>query len=230
MAPRYFDPGAAGYQLTYLHVARAGASRLMLTVTGPDPGVAAVVATNIAAIAAEEARSTILVDTDARTSPVAAVLRARAEPGLIDVLDRRVEWAEATAQAPAGRDRTIDIMPSGIASDNRQAADIRDLFQREVTRLARHYEAIVIAASLEHAVGGLPGVLPIPDAIVCARVGYTRIADVQAALDGLRASGGAAVGVVLWNAPLPELPTPERIARAQRPLNTPVMQALSPSQ
>lgn len=229
LAPRYFDPGAAGYQLTYLHVARAGASRLMLTITGHDPSVAAVVAANVAAIAAEEARSTIVIDTDARTAPVSAVLRTRAEPGLVDVLDRRVDWAEATTQAPAGRDRTVDVMPSGIADGNRGAAEVRDLFRREATRLARHYEAIVIAASLEHAIGGLPAALPIPDAIVCARVGYTRIADVQAALEGLRVTGGTSVGVVLWDAPLPELPTPSRIARAQRPLNTPVMQTLSPS-
>jgi Mrp family chromosome partitioning ATPase len=229
LAPRYFDPGAAGYQLTYLHVARAGASRLMLTIAGPDPGVAAVVATNVAAIAAEEARSTIIVDTDARNAPVAAVLRARAEPGLIDVLERRTGWAEATAQAMAGRDRTIDVMPSGVADVNRGAAEMRELFQREAPRLARHYEAIVIAALLDHAVGGLSAALPIPDAIICARVGFTRIAEVQAALEGVRTTGGTAVGVVLWDAPLPELPTPERIARAQRPLNTPVMQTLSPS-
>jgi tyrosine-protein kinase Etk/Wzc len=229
LAPRYFDPGAAGYQLTYLHVARAGASRLMLTVTGPDPSIAAVVATNVAVIAAEEARSTIIIDTDARTSPVAAVLRARAEPGLVDLLDGKTDWAKATSQAIAGRDRTIDVMPSGIAEANRAAADIRALFQQEAPRLARHYEAIVIAAALEHAVGGLPGALPIPDAVVCARVGYTRIADVQTALDGLRTAGGRSIGVVLWDAPLPELPSPSRIARAQRPLNTPVMQSLSPS-
>jgi len=229
LAPRYFDPGAAGYQLTYLHVARAGASRLMLTVTGPDPSIAAVVATNVAVIAAEEARSTIIIDTDARTSPVAAVLRARAEPGLVEVLDGKTAWTEATSQAIAGRDRTIDVMPSGIADTNPAAADVRALFQREAPRLARHYEAIVIAASLEHAMGGLPSALPIPDVVICARVGYTRIADVQAALDGLRSSGGRFVGVVLWDAPLPELPTPGRIARAQRPLNTPVMQSLTPS-
>ena len=86
MRRRYFDPGADGYQLTYLHVARAGASRLMLTLTGEDPGIAAVVATNVAAIAADEARSTIIIDTDARTSSVAAALRTHAEPGLIDIL------------------------------------------------------------------------------------------------------------------------------------------------
>ncbi|MGH7619119.1 MAG: hypothetical protein ACREPM_18005 [Gemmatimonadaceae bacterium] len=229
LAPRYFDPGAAGYQLTYLHVARAGASRLMLTITSPVPSIAAVVATNVAAIAAEEARSTIIIDTDARTAPVSAVLRTHAEPGLIDVLDGRVGWPEATSQAMAGRDRTVDVMPSGVAPTNRGADDVRELFRREAPRLARHYEAIVISAALDHAVGGLPAALPIPDAIVCARVGYTRIAEVQSALDGLRASGGTSVGVVLWDAPLPELPTPAHIARARRPLDTPVMQTLSPS-
>lgn len=229
LAPRYFDPGAAGYQLTYLHVARAGASRIMLTITGPDPSVAAVVATNVAAIAAEEARSTIIIDTDARTAPVAAVLRTRAEPGLIDVLDGKPSWEEVISQAMAGRDRTVDVMPSGIAPANRHAAEVFDLFQYEAPRLARQYEAIIVAAALEHAIGGLPAALPIPDAIVCARVGHTRIADVQAALDGLRAAGGTTVGIVLWDAPLPALPTPARIARSEGLLNTPLMQSFLPS-
>lgn len=228
LAPRYFDPGAAGYQLTYLHVARAGASRIMLTITGPDPSIAAVVATNIAAIAAEEARSTIIIDTDARTAPVAAVLRARAEPGLIDVLDGKTGWAEATSQTMAGRDRMVEVMPSGVASANRDAAAVCKLFQREVTRLARHYEAIIIAAALEHAIGGLPAALPISDAVVCARIGHTRIVDVQAALEGVRDAGGATVGIVLWDAALPALPTTARVAPAERPLNTPVMESFSP--
>jgi len=228
-APPYFDPGADGYQLTYLHVARAGASRLMLTISGDEPGVSAVVGANVAAIAAEEARSTIIVDTDARTAPVSAVLRSRAEPGVVDILDQRAQWSEATSQATVGRDRSIDVIPSGFSRDIPAAARVTDLFRREAARLARHYEAIVIVAPLEHVAGGLPGALPIPDTILCARVGYTRIADVQAALDGVRAAGGTAVGMVLWDAPLPVLPTPDRIARAKRPLNTPVMQALTPS-
>jgi tyrosine-protein kinase Etk/Wzc len=228
LAPRYFDPGAAGYQLTYLHVARAGASRIMLTITGPDPSIAAVVATNIAAIAAEEARSTIIIDTDSRTAPVAAVLRARAEPGLVDVLDGKTGWAEATSQAMAGRDRMVEVMPSGVAPANGDAAAVCRLFEREVTRLARRYEAIIIAAALEHAIGGLPAALPISDAVVCARIGHTRIADVQAALEGVRDAGGATVGIVLWDAALPALPTTARVAPAERPLNTPVMESLSP--
>ena len=228
-APPYFDPGADGYQLTYLHVARAGASRLTLTLTGEDLGIAAVVAVNVAAIAADEARSTIVIDTDSRASSVAAALRIHAEPGVSDILDRHLEWPEVTTQAVVGRDRTIDVVPSGVSSVEHKPSEVTELFRRDAARLARHYEAIVIVAPLEHTKAGLPGVLPIPDTILCARVGHTRIAHVQSALDGIRAAGGTAVGVVLWDAPPPGLATPERIARAQRPLDTPVMQALTPS-
>src|SRR6185295_8053967 len=76
-APAYFDPGADGHQLTYLHVARAGASRLMLTIVAEEPALGAVVALNFAAITADEARSTVIVDTDVRNAPVAAALRVR---------------------------------------------------------------------------------------------------------------------------------------------------------
>ncbi|HEY9226220.1 MAG TPA: hypothetical protein VIP11_06215, partial [Gemmatimonadaceae bacterium] len=89
--------------------------------------------------------------------------------------------------------------------------------------------AIVIVTTVDQATAGLPGVLPIPDTVLCARVGHTRIADLQKAIDGVRAAGGNPVGTVLWNAPPPALPTPERIARARRPLNTPEMQMLTPS-
>ena len=229
IAPPYFDPGADGYQLTYLHVARAGASRLMLTVTGEDTGIAAVVATNVAAIAADEARSTIVVDTDSVTSPVAAALRIHAEPGFADIIERRLEWAEVTGPAMIGRDRTLDVIPSGLSSAARNPKQITELFRQEAARLARHYEAIVIVATLEQAKAGLPGVLPIPDTILCARVGQTRIEDVRKSLDGIRQAGGNPVGIVLWDAPIPAHPTPERLARARRPVKTPEMQALTPS-
>jgi len=226
-APRYFDPGADGYQLTYLHVARTGASRLMLTIAGADTGVAAVVGVNVAAIAADEARSTIIVDTDSRTSPVAAALRIHAEPGLVDVIERRIDWAEATSQATVGRDRVIDVLPSGITAANQNAGVVTELFQREGARIARHYEAIVVVTSIEQAAAGLPGALPIPDTIVCARVGHTRLADLQRALDTIRSAGGNPLGIVLWDAPPPALPTPERLATAPRSLRTAEMKAIT---
>jgi Mrp family chromosome partitioning ATPase len=226
-APPYFDPGADGYQLTYLHVARAGASRLVLTIAAKDTGIAAVVAANVSAIAADEARSAIVIDADSRSAPVAAALRIRAEPGLAEVIEHRIDWAEVTTQAVVGRDRTNDVIPSGLSTTAIDGEQLTNLMRNEGTRLARHYEAIVIVSTIEQAVAGLPGVLPIPDTIVCARVGHTRLADLQRALDGIRAAGGNPLGIVLWDAVPPALPTPERIASAPRPLRTAEMKAIT---
>jgi hypothetical protein len=226
-APPFFDPGADGYQLTYLHVARAGASRLMLTIAGDDTAIASIIATNVAAIAADEARSTVIVDTDAHDSPVSSALAVPTSPGLTDILDGRGDWASATSQVTVGRDRTIDVIPSGSPSSARDPADITALFQRDASRLARHYEAIIIVATNEQVMNGLPSALPIPDTILCARVGYTRLAYLQAALDGVRAAGGNPLGVVLWDAPPPVLPTTERVSRTPRPTATPQPTALS---
>lgn len=228
-APPYFDPAADAYQLTYLHVARAGASRLMLTIAGADTGIAAVVGANVAAIAADEARSTIIIDTESRTAPVAAALRIHAEPGVADIIERHIDWPEVTAQAMVGRDRTIDVLPSGITSIRLEPAQVTALFRQEASRLSRHYEAIVIVASIEQAMAGLPGVLAIPDTILCARVGHTRIGSLQAAIDGVRSAGGNPLGIVLWDAVSPALPTPEHIADAPRPVRTEEMRALTTS-
>ena len=226
-APRYFDPGADGYQLTYLHVARTGASRLMLTIASEDTGVAAVLGMNVAAIAADEARSTIIVDTDSQMSPVAAALRTHAEPGVADVLQHRVDWSEATSQAPAGRDRYVDIVPSGITNDKLDTAQVTELLRQEAPRLLRHYEAVIIVTSLETAAGGLPGALPIPDTVICARVGHTRIAHINLAIDKIRQSGGKPLGIVLWDSIPPSLPSPERIAQSPRPVRTAEMRAMT---
>jgi Mrp family chromosome partitioning ATPase len=226
-APPYFDPAADGYQLAYLHVARTGASRVMLTVAGEDTAIASVIAVNVSAIAADEARSTIIIDTDSLTSPVAAALRLHAEPGLADVVAGRAEWTEVTSSASIGRDRIINVLPSGITSSPIPTPSLCQLFSREGQRMARHYEATIIVASVGTATSGVPGSLPIHDTVLCARIGQTRIADVQAALDGIRQSGGSPVGVVLWDAVAPALPTTDRIAAAPRPLRTAEMKALT---
>ncbi|HVX40493.1 MAG TPA: hypothetical protein VHB25_13055 [Gemmatimonadaceae bacterium] len=225
-APPYFDPGADGYQLSYLHVARTGASRLVLTITGDDTRLAAVVAMNIAAIAADEARSTILIDTDSHTAPVAAALRIHAEPGFADVLARAAEWPEVAVEARIGRDRTIDVVPSGI-SPSLRLSETTELLRSDGARLARHYDAIVVVATTAQTAAGVPGALPIADTIVCARVGHTRVHELQTAIDAIRLAGGNPAGIVLWNAPAPVLPSSERIARAPRPVRTAEMRALT---
>ncbi len=146
---------------------------------------------------------------------------------MADIIERNIDWPEITTQAMVGRDRTIDVLSSGITSGKLNPEQVTALFRQEAPRLARHYEAIVIVTSIEQALAGLPGALAIPDTILCARVGHTRIQSLQAAIDGVRSAGGNPLGIVLWDATSPALPSPERIAASPRPLRTAEMKALT---
>lgn len=215
-APPFVDPEAGGYQLTYLHIARTGASRVMLTLTGSDTALAAVVAANFAAIAADEARSTLIVDTDMRLSPVAAALRLQPEPGFADVLSGRSSWQQTATPAALGRDRMVDVVPSGISLEA-DPARVVELLTREAPGLARLYDAILVVAPSEYASAGLPRAFAIPDTLLCAIRGKTRISELQQTVDALRAVGANPVGIVVWTGAPPAFPTPEKLAGAARP-------------
>src|SRR6266566_2927916 len=80
-APPLIDVVSESYRTLYLHIASVEASVPIVTITGDDPGIVATVAANLAASAAYEARSTLLVDVDPTTCSVASVLRIRPDPG-----------------------------------------------------------------------------------------------------------------------------------------------------
>ena len=202
-APPYIDPGADGHQLIYLHIATAGANVLMLTVTGDSPAVSAVVGINFAAIAADEARSTLLIDTDAAASTVSAALRLRSSPGLSGLVTQKLSWPEAVRSVRIGRESTIDVVPTGPDTPAFQA--VSSLLQNDANRLARRYDTIVMVSAAEQVVNGLPSVLPIPDVVYCVRTGQTPIGQLKRALDDIERTGGRIRGIVLWNAPDPIL-------------------------
>jgi Mrp family chromosome partitioning ATPase len=212
-APPYIDPGADGHQLIYLHIAAAGANVLMLTVTGDNPAVSAVVGINFAAIAANEARSTLLIDTDAAATTVATALRLRASDGVSGLVSEKVSWPEAARPVRIGRESSIDVVPTGPDAPPFQA--VSTLLQNDAVRLARRYDTIVIVSGAEQVVNGLPSVLPIPDVIYCVRTGQTPIAHLRRALEDTERTGGRIRGIVLWNAPDPilaEVRAPEQAA------------------
>ena len=202
-APPYIDPGADGHQLIYLHIATAGANVLMLTVTGDNPAVSAVVGINFAAIAADEARSTLLIDTDAAASTVSAALRLRTSPGLSGLVSQKLSWPEAVRSVRIGRESSIDVVPTGPDAPTFQA--VSSLLQNDANRLARRYDTIVVVSAAEQVVNGLPSVLPIPDVVYCVRTGQTPIGQLKRALDDIERTGGRIRGIVLWNAPDPIL-------------------------
>jgi len=202
-APPYIDPGADGHQLIYLHIATAGANVIMLTVTGDNPAISSIVAINFVAIAADEARSTLLIDTDAAASTVSATLRLRASQGLSGLIGGKLSWPEAIRAARIGRDSSIDVVPSG--PDAPSFEDVKALLERDANRLARRYDAIVLVSAAEQVAKGLPSALPIPDVVYCVRAGQTPIAHLKRAIEEIETTGGRVRGIVLWNAPDPTL-------------------------
>jgi Mrp family chromosome partitioning ATPase len=212
-APPYFDPGAEGYQLAYLGLATDHPSVLMTTITGDDAAITAVVACNLAAIAADEARNTLVVDLDPACNASAA-LRARAKPGLVDILGGNAEWPDATIPARVGRDKTVDLVPFGVGA--RPAPEqLVAVLKRDASRLVRYYDAVFFVSPPD-AAPLLPAVLPSRNVVVCAQPGITPLPALRARLEKIKESGGAIRGVVLWEAERPLLPTPQELAPRAR--------------
>jgi hypothetical protein len=214
-APPYFDPGAEGYQLAYLGLATEHPTLLTATVTGDDAAVAAIVACNLAAVAAEEARSTLVIDLEA-SCMASAALRARVAPGIVDILNGNASWPDARIAAQVGRDKTVDLVPFGIATAPPTGEQLIALLQQDNSRLARYYDAIFALAPADVVALGLASALPSPEVVYCARPGITPLRVLRDQLDAMRASGAIVRGVVLWNAPRPLLPTPRELSSKSR--------------
>jgi Mrp family chromosome partitioning ATPase len=215
-APPYFDPGAEGYQLAYLGLATDHPSLLMATVTGDDPVIAAVVACNLAAVAAEEARNTLVVDLESSCSASAA-LRSRIQPGVTDIIRGGVTWPDATTAARIGRDKTVDLVPHGAGAPV-STEDLIERFKQDSLRLGRYYDAIILLADARDVAQGLAGALPSTEVIYSAQPGITPLRKLRDQLESIRAAGGSIRGIVLWEAERPLLAAPrDLVKRPPRP-------------
>ncbi|MDQ2667006.1 MAG: hypothetical protein M3Z05_13450 [Gemmatimonadota bacterium] len=202
-SPGFIDPGADGHQLVYLTIATAGVNAIMLTVTGDVPAVAAVIAINFAAIAADEARETLLIDADGTAATVSAALRIRPSAGVAGVTKGTVDWPQAIRTTNLGRSRTIDVVPTGDGVTS--VEDIAAVMKRDSSTLSKRYDAIVVVAAIEQVTAGLSAAMAIPDVLLCVRAGHTSIEDIKRSLEEIEETGARMRGIVMWNAPVPVL-------------------------
>ena len=209
------DATSDAYRLLYLHLAGAEPRIPLVTVSGDDPAIAATVGANLAAAATHDARSTLLVDAELSACAVSSVLRIRAEPGLGDILAGRIDWTEAVVPATIGRERALDVIPSGTCGEPDGEIDAAPT-RHTLARMARRYDLVVLVAGPTHVRRGDGSILPTPDLIYCARVGHTTISALRAGADRLRGAGARIRGLVLWDADVPLIESRETaIARAR---------------
>jgi Mrp family chromosome partitioning ATPase len=232
----FVDPAVEGYRLVYLSLVATGGAASRVAVTAAEPGVAAAVALNLAVAAAEDGRSTLVVDADARHATTTAALGLRGRPGLADAV-RGAPVAPLVATVPVGRGAALHALPAGrppaAAPAGRPAgagaavpvaADPR----ADLARVARSYDLTVTslppvpagtAAALPAADGGPPRPAASPPApetvarevlarevIVCARAGHTPLAGLTREIARLNGLGAQVRGLVIWDDDPPALP------------------------
>jgi len=215
-APPLIDVVSESYRTLYLHIASVEASVPIVTITGDDPGIVATVASNLAASAEYEARSTLLVDVDPTTCSVASVLRIRPDPGLSGIITGTATWPEAIVPTTIGRDRPLDVLPSGTRRAGLPEPDVVEEVRKELARMQRRYDFIIITAPTSYVQRSASSVIPAPDLILCARIAHTTVGGLKSAVDSLRGADMRIHGLVLWDAEMPQLETREEMLGATR--------------
>jgi Mrp family chromosome partitioning ATPase len=215
-APPLIDVVSESYRTLYLHIASVEASVPIVTITGDDPGIVATVAANLAASAAYEARSTLLVDVDPTTCSVASVLRIRPDPGLSGIITGSSTWPEAIVPTTIGRDRPLDVLPSGTRRSGLPETNVVEEVKKELARMQRRYDFIIIAAPTSYVQRSASSIIPAPDVILCARIAHTTVGGLKTAVDTLRGADMRVHGLVLWDAEMPQLETREEMLGSTR--------------
>ena len=204
--PPLLESGSDAYRFLYLAASSAMPGALVVAVTARDRGIAAVVAANVAASAALDARASLLVDADPH-GVVAGVMRVRPAPGTAEIARGDISWAEAPVAQVVGRDRSTDVIPAGATPASPGA--IAAAFARDLPRLTRRYDTIVATSALEPVLAA--PVLPIPRIIHCVRAGETTLAQLAADVASLREMGAQLVGLALWDRDEPRVPTRDEV-------------------
>lgn len=208
-APPLIDVVSENYKNLYLNIAGSETPVPVITITGEEPVIVAAVAANLAAAAAYEARSTLLVDVDPTTSTIAGVLRLRANPGFADVMAGGTQWPEAIVPTTIGRDRPLDVLPSGTGRVVHPDGPTVSAMQGGFQRMQRRYDFIVIAAPISYVVRDAISIIPGPDVILCGRIARTKTQDFAAAAESLRGINMHIHGLVLWDDELPRIEAAE---------------------
>ena len=216
-APPLIDVVSESYRRLYLHLAATEANVPVVTVAGDDASIVATVASNIAAAAAYEARSTLLVDVDPVTSTVASIFRVASNPGLSGIISGTSDWPEAVVQTTIGRDRTLDLLPSGTKRTGAPSTNAAERIRGDFARMERRYDLIVIAAPIAYVQRGSASIIPGPDVVLCARVAHTRIARIKETVGSLRALDLRIHGLVLWDDDMPVIEAHDEPPEPARP-------------
>ena len=160
------------------------------------------------------------MDVDPATCIVASVLRVRPNPGFAGIVTGTSDWADSIVSATVGRDRPLDVLPSGTRRAGAPSIEIAERIRGDFARMERRYDLIVIAAPTAYVLQQSTAVMPSPDVVLCARIGHTRISDLKKSVEGFRKLDLRVHGIVLWDDDLPQIESGKEILESMQGRNT----------
>lgn len=210
--PMRFRPsGVDPFRVLYLGLTSTGTRARTLIVTGTDPVVTGAVGARLAIAAAADHRTTLVLDVDPEQIALARVFRAPPEPGFTDALAGAFRWRDVARPVGSSDGLAITMLSAGTTRDEPPEGDALNAARAEFTRFREGFEFTIIIASLRDLPRALATV-PVSPVVLCGSVGRTGVEEfmqhgAELALTGLRAHG-----IVLWDAPRPELPSRAELA------------------
>ncbi|HXY29326.1 MAG TPA: hypothetical protein VEI06_01355 [Gemmatimonadaceae bacterium] len=203
--PHIIDQAPENYRFLFSQLASRGLDLPRAALAGDDAAVTAMVAINLAAAAAREARTTLLIDSDFDTHAVSSALRLPVTPGVAEVVAGGVRWPETLIPTIVGRGRAMDIMPAGVA-ELPDLSEVADTFAGELEHIARRYDTVILNAPAgRRTTGWIVGARVAP-VIVCVHSAHTPIAVLRALDLALSARDARIRGLVVWDAEPPDVP------------------------
>ncbi|MCU0635108.1 MAG: hypothetical protein MUE41_09560 [Gemmatimonadaceae bacterium] len=211
--PPIIELAADSFRLLHLAVSPTGDASSRLVITGDEPAVVAATAINLAAVACSDARQVLLLDADPYARLIGDALRLPPSAGL-DLLERGVADPFEVVQAVRiGRAHAFDVIVAGDALPG--TTHTVSTAPTELFALMARYDLSIVCASAEDARGPSPLVDATTDAVLCVRVGATRLRRLSRQLGLLRARGVRVRAVLVWADDPPAL-LPARMAAPPR--------------
>lgn len=179
---------------TSLHFAFVGASKKVIALTGPSPGVGkSFISINLACLLAQAGQKVAVVDADMRKGTLHRYAGVRPDVGLSSVLSGQCGIEEAITHIEG-----VDLLPRGQVPPNPSELLMGEAFSKLIEDLSERYDHVLIDT---------PPVLAVADAlIVCGLVkttllvvrhGMNTVSEVKLSLSRLEQGGVDVKGAVL---------------------------------
>ncbi len=207
---RFRPSGVDPFRVLYLQLTSTGTRTRAVIVTGEDGVVVAAVGARLAIAAAADHRTTLVAECDTEQIALARVFRDHPEPGVSDALAGAFTWREVARNVGSSDGLSIAMLPAGTTRDaaepERRAEALADFH-----RFRENFEFSIVAVALRDLVEAR-AMLPGAPVVLVALVGETPLAALQRATQVVEVGHDPVHSLVLWDAPVPDLPSRAELA------------------